>query len=142
MSIALNGAPQLPLPIAEARFAAEPVADLPLSLDTIINMGWRWRKSFKNGPIRWTLSRRGVGWSVGIPGIRYGRSPTGEPYISVGVPGTGLYWLKYFGRKSVSGGSKTVLGPQPQGQINQLPPSVPGVRLTANQRLLFWKQKP
>ena len=61
-------------------------------------MGWVFRKSFGRGPFRWTLSKRGVGWSVGIPGLRYGVSPTGQRYVSVGIPNTGLYWTKHFGR--------------------------------------------
>src|SRR5206468_12537013 len=61
-------------------------------------MGWIFRKSFRQGPFRWTLSKRGVGWSVGIPGLRYGISPSGQPYISVGIPKTGLYWIKYIGK--------------------------------------------
>ena len=59
-------------------------------------MGWVFRKSFGRGPFRWTLSKRGVGWSVGIPGLRYGVSPSGQRYVSVGIPNTGLYWIKHF----------------------------------------------
>lgn len=61
-------------------------------------MGWRFRKVFRLGPFGWSLSRRGIGWSIGIPGLRYGISPTGSRYISVGIPGTGLYFIKYFGK--------------------------------------------
>ncbi|MEI8291171.1 MAG: DUF4236 domain-containing protein [Verrucomicrobiota bacterium] len=59
-------------------------------------MGWRFRKTFGRGPIRWTLSKRGIGWSWGIPGLRYGVSPSGQRYFSFGIPGTGLYYIKYF----------------------------------------------
>lgn len=64
-------------------------------------MGWRWRRVFGRGPFRVTLSKGGVGWSVGVPGLRYGRSPNGQPYISIGIPGTGLYCIKYL-RRSVT----------------------------------------
>jgi hypothetical protein len=47
------------------------------------------------GLFRLNLSQRGIGWSVGIPGVRYGRSATGAPYVSLGFPGLGLYWFKY-----------------------------------------------
>ena len=47
------------------------------------------------GLLRLNLFRRGIGWSVGIPGVRYGRSATGAPYVSLGFPGLGLYWFKY-----------------------------------------------
>jgi len=58
-------------------------------------MSWRWRKVFRNGPINTTVTTKGVGWSIGIRGLRYGISPTGRHYISVGIPGLGLYWTKY-----------------------------------------------
>jgi hypothetical protein len=61
-------------------------------------MRWRWRRSIGFGPIRTTLSTRGIGWSVGIPGFRYGISPTGRRYISVGIPGTGIYGIQYLSR--------------------------------------------
>ena len=58
-------------------------------------MAWRWRKVFGRGPLRTTVSKKGVGFSFGIPGLRYGVSPDGRRYVSVGIPGTGLYWIKY-----------------------------------------------
>lgn len=58
-------------------------------------MSWRFRKVFSGGPFRWTLSRGGIGWSWGIPGLRYGVSATGRRYVSCGIPGFGLYWVKY-----------------------------------------------
>lgn len=58
-------------------------------------MSWQFRKVFGRGPVRWSLSKRGIGWSIGIPGLRYGISPNGCSYISAGIPGTGLYWIKY-----------------------------------------------
>jgi hypothetical protein len=60
-------------------------------------MGWRWRKTAGRGPIRISLSKKGIGWSVGVPGLRVGRSPDGRTYVSQGIPGTGLYRIKYFG---------------------------------------------
>lgn len=61
-------------------------------------MGWRWRKTFYAGPFRTTLSRRGWGWSFGLPFLRYGVGPTGRAYVSIGIPGTGLYFTKLLGR--------------------------------------------
>lgn len=60
-------------------------------------MSWRWRKVFRKGPVTTTATSKGIGWSFGIKGLRYGISPAGKRYISVGVPGLGLYWTKYFG---------------------------------------------
>ena len=58
-------------------------------------MSWRFRRVVSKGPFRLNVSRRGAGWSVGIPGLRYGRSAGGTPYVSIGFPGLGLYWFKY-----------------------------------------------
>ena len=59
-------------------------------------MGWRFRKTVIQGPFRWNLSKKGIGWSLGVPGLRYGISSTGQQYVSVGIPGTGFYYIKYF----------------------------------------------
>jgi hypothetical protein len=58
-------------------------------------VGWRIRKVFRLGPFRWNLSRSGVGVSWGIPGFRYGINAYGRRYISIGLPGTGIYFYKY-----------------------------------------------
>jgi hypothetical protein len=43
-----------------------------------------------------TLTKKGIGGSWGIPGLRFGISPSGQRYFSTGIPGTGLYYIKYF----------------------------------------------
>lgn len=58
-------------------------------------MSWVFRKIFQFGPIRGTVSKKGVGMSWGIPGFRIGISPNGKKYITIGIPGTGLYFTKY-----------------------------------------------
>ena len=72
-------------------------------------MGFRWIKKISlGGGLRSTISRRGMGWSWGIPGVRFGMSPTGNKYISFGIPGTGFYFVKYFtSKKSVTKDDKT-----------------------------------
>lgn len=40
--------------------------------------------------------------SWGIPGFRFGVSPSGRKYFSIGIPGTGLYFIKYLDSKSKS----------------------------------------
>ncbi|MHB1036745.1 MAG: DUF4236 domain-containing protein [Pirellulales bacterium] len=86
-------------------------------------MGWRWRKVFSRGPFRANVSGSGVGWSFGIPGLRYGRSPSGRAYISVGFPGLGLYWIKYLGSpcQSESQQPGAVAQPQTTAPANTLP---------------------
>lgn len=47
-------------------------------------MGWSLRKSFKVGPARINLSSRGVGYSVGVRGLRVGSRAGGRGYVSGG----------------------------------------------------------
>lgn len=63
-------------------------------------MSWIFRKIFRFGPFRTTLSKGGVGMSWGFRGFRVGVSPTGRKYISVGIPGTGIYFMKYLTSQS------------------------------------------
>ncbi|NLH34548.1 MAG: DUF4236 domain-containing protein [Lactococcus chungangensis] len=56
----------------------------------------RFRKIFNFGRFRTSLSKSGMGFSWGIPGLRFGVSPNGRKYFSIGIPGTGLYMIKYF----------------------------------------------
>lgn len=58
-------------------------------------MSWIFRKIFKSGPFRTTISKKGVGISWGVSFFRIGISPTGRKYFTVRVPGTGLYYIKY-----------------------------------------------
>jgi hypothetical protein len=46
------------------------------------------------GPVRLNLGKRGIGYSIGRPGVRTGRSSNGRRYTSVGLPGTGVSWYK------------------------------------------------
>ncbi len=52
-------------------------------------MGWIFRKALNLGPFRISLSKSGVGCSVGVPGLRTGISSRKRRYTSVSVPGTG-----------------------------------------------------
>jgi hypothetical protein len=77
-------------------------------------MSWRWRKVFNLGAgLRANLSRSGVGWSWGIPGLRIGESPSGTRYISVGIPGTGLYFYKPIGSNRMAPRSPEPPSPAP-----------------------------
>ena len=59
-------------------------------------MGWRFRKVFSGAGTRFSLTRRGLGMSWRLPGFRVGVNAQGRWYVSFGIPGTGLYWIKYF----------------------------------------------
>jgi hypothetical protein len=76
-------------------------------------MSWIFRKVFRSGPFRTTVSKVGVGMSWGIPGFIFGVSPSGRYYFSIGIPGTGLYFIKYLDSKSNS------QKPQTKGNINK-----------------------
>lgn len=47
-------------------------------------MGWSLRKSFKLGPTRLNVSSRGIGYSVGVRGLRIGARAGGRGYVSGG----------------------------------------------------------
>lgn len=68
----------------------------PISFIKDIDMGFRFRKSMKSGPFRLNASKKSVGASWGFPGFRVGISLDGRRYFSIGIPGTGLYFMKYF----------------------------------------------
>jgi len=59
-------------------------------------MGWNFRKSFSNGPLRTTISKKGVGSSISFFGFRFGVSADGRKFWSFGIRGTGLYYIKYY----------------------------------------------
>ena len=59
-------------------------------------MGWRFFKRIRvGGGLNLNLGKNGMGWSWGLPGQRYGVTAGGRRYVSVGIPGTGLYFQKY-----------------------------------------------
>ena len=62
-------------------------------------MGLYLRKSFKAGPVRLNLSKRGLGASVGVKGLRVGTSASGRNYVHAGRGG--LYY-----RKNLSSGKR------------------------------------
>ena len=62
--------------------------------------GWNWRKAFRFGPLRVNLSKKGVGYSVGVRGFRVGRDAKRQDYSQTSIPGTGIYKRTYSGRPS------------------------------------------
>lgn len=62
-------------------------------------MGIRFRKSIKIGPMRINLSKSGIGWSVGVKGARVTKKADGGYRTTVGVPGTGLSYIKDYSSK-------------------------------------------
>lgn len=64
-------------------------------------MAWYLRKSVKVGPIRFNLSKGGIGTSVGVKGFRVGVRPDGKSYLHAGRHG--LYY-----RKTLDNGQEVV----------------------------------
>ncbi|NUR73839.1 MAG: DUF4236 domain-containing protein [Hamadaea sp.] len=58
-------------------------------------MGFRIRKTFQVLPgVRMTLSKSGIGYSVGVRGARLTRTARGQVVGTIGIPGTGLSYVK------------------------------------------------
>lgn len=59
-------------------------------------MAWRWYKRLRLfGGLNANLTNNGVGWSWGIGFLRFGISPNGRRWVSIGIPGTGIRYFKY-----------------------------------------------
>lgn len=56
-------------------------------------MGFRFRKQIKMGPVRVTLSKAGVGTSIGAAGMRFTRKASGKTQTTYSVPGTGMSYV-------------------------------------------------
>lgn len=61
-------------------------------------MGFRFRKSTKVGPFRLNVSKSGVGWSVGVPGLRYTKKANGGNRTTASIPGTGISYVADSGK--------------------------------------------
>ena len=71
-------------------------------------MGWYLRKSVSVGPVRFNLSKSGVGTSIGVRGFRVGTKPNGTNYLHAGAGG--LYYRQDF---PGSGGTEPARPPAP-----------------------------
>jgi hypothetical protein len=98
-------------------------------------VGWRLRRVFRTGPFNWILSKSGIGWSVGVPGLRYGINAIGRRYVSIGIPGTGIYWIKYLtvrSSPSLSSSPQPQQPPFPPGPSPQIPSAAGSPSSVAN----------
>ncbi len=86
-------------------------------------MGFYLRKSFRAGPVRFNLSKSGVGASFGVTGARLGVSSRGRAYVHGGRGG--LYYRKSLGgggagragSERADGGPAPAAGPAARGPI-------------------------
>ncbi len=85
-------------------------------------MGFFFRKSFGFGPLRLTLSKSGLGASVGVKGFRYGIRPDGRAYINAGR--YGIYYRKELGRLHANPRAQPT-GPSQPDAIQPAAPSGP-----------------
>ncbi len=56
-------------------------------------MGFRLRKSIRMGGFRINLSKSGIGYSFGVPGLRYTKMANGRDRTTYSIPGTGLSYV-------------------------------------------------
>jgi hypothetical protein len=107
-------------------------------------MGWRWRQWTRIGPFKFVFSKSGVGASVGIPGLRYGVTARGRRFVTVGIPGLGLYWFRYLDKAPnppIRQKSVPIAKPMKAARPAQSPPSSPWRRVPrAVQGIPWWKQ--
>ena len=63
-------------------------------------MGFSFRKSLRVGKGgRVNISKSGIGFSWGIPGLRFTRTAKGQNRVTASIPGTGLKWTKTSSKK-------------------------------------------
>lgn len=91
-------------------------------------MSWYLRKGFNYGPFRFNYSKRGIGTSFGIPGLRLGIDADGRTYVHAGRHG--LYYKKYLGGKKKGRKSSSSSGihttPDSDTPHTELPIDAPG----------------
>jgi hypothetical protein len=79
-------------------------------------MAWRFRKSLKLGPLRFNLSKSGVGYSFGGRGFRLGKDAKGRSYTAASIPGTGIYNRTYSSQGREAGGNAAGMPGAPAGR--------------------------
>lgn len=71
-------------------------------------MGFRFRKSFKLGPFRFTASKSGISSSFGVKGFRVTQRADGKTQTTVSIPGTGISHVSTHGSKPAVDPARTV----------------------------------
>ena len=66
-------------------------------------MGARFRKAINLGPVRFTISKSGISYSVGTKGLRVTKTAAGRVRTTATIPGTGVSFVK---EKSLSSNKK------------------------------------
>jgi hypothetical protein len=81
-----------------------------------IRMGWYLRKSLRFGPLRFNLSKSGIGASVGVKGLRIGSGPKGE-YLHAGREG--LYFRKSLSSRPAAETRDDTLSAEPPEELSR-----------------------
>lgn len=96
-------------------------------------MGFRFRKSKKIGPVRITLSKSGIGCSVGVKGLRFTKKAGGGTRTTASIPGTGIsYVTDSSGRRKESALASCYTSPE------LMPAGSGDDRVTLAEVLLAW----
>ena len=69
-------------------------------------MGFRFRKSFKTGPFRATISKSGISTSFGTKGARITKKANGNTMTTLGTPGTGISYVSETSKKKTKNTAK------------------------------------
>ncbi|WP_207892217.1 DUF4236 domain-containing protein [Streptacidiphilus pinicola] len=86
-------------------------------------VGFSYRKSFKAGPFRATVSKSGVSYSAGVKGARVTKRADGRVKTTLSAPGTGLRHTTTSGARSSRPGQASAAGVS-QG-VSLVPPAQP-----------------
>ena len=70
-------------------------------------MGLRFRKSWGAGPVRFNLSKSGIGGSIGVKGARLTRTANGRTRSTLSIPGSGISYVTESSGKKRTTASKT-----------------------------------
>ena len=104
--------------------------------------GFRWVQRIRL-PLgfRSSLTRNGLGFSWGIPGLRFGVSPSGRKWISFGFPRIGLYFFRYIGetRTSNLNGEHIVSDEDEIIEVSRQRQGLRSTRSRRNQKGIKWK---
>lgn len=79
-------------------------------------MGMRFRKSFGSGPFKVSLSKSGIGYSVGTKGFRHTKTANGRTRNTYSIPGTGI---SYVDEKSNKRSKKSKVNDFDDSNLNQ-----------------------
>ena len=91
----------------------------------------QFRRSKKFGPLRISVSKKGIGYSVGNSLFRVGRGTDGKTRRTVRLPGTGIYDIKTIGGNArPKAARKTLSAPEPRSVMRGRKP-VDGVSTAA-----------